>query len=89
MNRYLVIPLACILPLAVGACSTALVTAACQEAAVITQATSPYLIAASPEVKIAVALIGAGAVACGSPEYAAARNVVLAFLASRGVRMPS
>lgn len=87
MKRF-AIPLALILPLALGACPTAQVQTACQDAAVIAQAASPYLIAASPEVKTAVALIGAGAVACGSPEYAAARNVVLAFLASRGIKTP-
>jgi hypothetical protein len=84
MKRYL-IPIVC---LALASCSTAQVQSTCAEAAVIAQAAAPFLVAASPEVKTAVTLLGAGAVACGSPEYAAARGRVLAFLASRGIKTP-
>ena len=73
---------------AATACSTAQVQTACGDAAMLASAASPFLIAASPEVKTAVTLIGAGAVACGTPEYAAARGVVLAFLAQHGVKTP-
>lgn len=71
-----------------GGCQTAQVTTACQEAALIAGAAQPFMIAASPEIQAAVALLGAGAVACGSPQYAAARSAVLAFLAAKGARLP-
>lgn len=87
MNHYLAL-IALALPLALAACLTPQVQSTCQEAAVIAQAAAPFLIAASPEVKTAVTLLGAGAVACGTPEYAAARGRVLAFLAERGIKAP-
>lgn len=89
MNRKILAAL----PLALAAvilasCSTPQVQIACQDTAVITQAAQPFLIAASPEVKTAVMLLGAGAVTCGTPEYAAARDKVLGFLVEHGVRVP-
>jgi len=71
--------------LLLAGCSTTQVQTTCQDAALLAGAAQPFMIAASPEIQAAVALLGAGAVACGSPEYAAARNTVLAFLSSRGL----
>lgn len=82
MKRYL----AAISLLALASCSTAQVQSACGDAAMLAKAAAPFLMAASPEVKTAVGLLGAGAVACGTPEYAAARDKVVAFLAERGVK---
>lgn len=66
-----------------AACSTQqlqTVQTVCNEAGLVLQAAQPFMIAASPEVKAAVALLGAGSVACGSPEAVAAMTTVMTFV---------
>lgn len=72
--------------LALAACSTHQVTASCQDAQAI--AGSPLLVLAPADVQVAASAIKIGGAVCGSPEYAAARDKVLAFLASKGVKLP-
>ena len=65
------------------ACATKDVTNTCQEAAAIASMAQPFMVAASPEIQTVVMLLGAGAVACGTPEYAGMRDLVLGFLSSQ------
>jgi aromatic ring hydroxylase len=77
------------LALSLAACSTAQVQTTCRDTAVILEAAQPFLVAAPPEVQAAITIIGAGTVACDSPQYAAARNQVIAWLIQRGVKLPA
>jgi hypothetical protein len=73
------------LALMLSACSTADVQQRCAEAERILQVAQPFLSAAPASVQIAVTAIGAGTVACGTPQYAEMRETVLAWLRIRGV----
>ena len=68
-------------------CSTADVQRTCAETQDILRVAQPFLVAAPPEVRIAVMALGAGTVACGTPEYAAMREQVLVWLRSKGARI--
>lgn len=83
MNRFLAAVSLCAL---VAACSTAQVQTACERAERVLQVAAPFLSAAPATVQAAATALGAGAYACGTPEYAAARNVVVAWLAQRGIK---
>ena len=72
--------------LTLAACSTQQVMTSCQDAQDI--AGSPLLALAPADVQVAASVIKIGGAVCGSPEYAAARDKVLAFLASNGVKLP-
>ncbi len=68
-------------------CATADVQRTCAETRQILQVAQPFLVAAPPEVRVAVMALGAGTVVCGSAQYAAAREVVIGWLRSRGARL--
>lgn len=71
---------------ALAACSTADVQSTCGRVESILALVAPYVPSAPAEVGVAVATLSARK--CGTPEYAAARERILAFLRSRGVRAP-
>lgn len=83
MNRLIHAALLCAL---LAGCSTSKVQTACESAEAVLQVASPFLAAAPAIVQTAVTLLGAGAYACGTPEYAAAREVVAAWLLQRGFK---
>lgn len=72
---------------ALAACATEKVQTACADAERILQVAAPFLSVAPPSVQLAATMLGAGSHACGSAEYAAAREMVLAFLKQRGVKV--
>lgn len=82
MNRFLAALSLC----ALAACSTASVQSACERAERVLQLAAPFLSAAPASVQLAATALGAGSYACGTPEYAAAREQVLGFLRQRGVK---
>lgn len=67
--------------LALAGCQTAQVTTACHDAQAL--ASSPLLALAPADVQVAASAIKIGGAVCGSPEYAAARDKVVAWLAAR------
>jgi hypothetical protein len=69
-----------------AACSTADVQSTCGRVESILALVAPYVPSAPAEVGVAVVTLGARK--CGTPEYAAARERVLTWLASRGVKAP-
>lgn len=68
-------------------CSTADVQRTCADTQNILQVAQPFLIAAPPEVRIAVMALGAGTYACGTPQYAALREQVIGWLRSKGAKL--
>lgn len=83
MNRFL----AAFLMLALVGCSTVDVQRTCAETQQILQVAQPFLVAAPPEVRVAVMALGAGTVVCGSAQYGAAREVVIGWLRSKGAKL--
>lgn len=83
MNRFLAAITLCAL---VAACSTPQVQSTCERAERILQIASPFLSAAPASVQLAATALSVGTHACGTPEYAAAREHVVGWLASRGIR---
>ncbi len=68
--------------LLLAGCATADVTRTCVETEVMVAHIRPFL-SASPEAALAADAIIFGAVVCGSPQYAAARDTVLAAMGRR------
>lgn len=62
-------------------CSTSEVTSACND--VHTLASSPLFDVAPGEVKLAAVAIRLGAYACGTPEYAQARERILSWVRAK------
>lgn len=72
-----------------AACAPQQVQMVCSEVGLVLQAAQPFMIAASPEVKAAVALLGAGTVACNSPEALAAMTTVQTFVNQMKTKRPA
>ena len=83
MKRYLIPPVALLL----AACSTQQVHDNCVEAEQICRLVKPALDFTPSSVQLAAGGLCGGAYACGTPEYAAAREQVIAWLRSRRVRI--
>lgn len=83
--KRIALALACAASLA--ACSTADVQRTCAETQHVLEVGRPFLAFGPPEVQMAVMLIGAGTYACGTSEYAAARERVIAWLRTKGARI--
>ncbi len=70
-------------PLLLAACETSQVQQTCAEAQQLVAAAAPFLSIAPVEVRVAVMALNAGTVGCQTPEYAALRERVVAWLRSR------
>lgn len=67
--------------LAVAGCATQDVTHSCQETQAVV--TSPVVAIAPPDIAVLVTALRVGSYVCGTPQYAAARDKVLAWVRSK------
>ena len=72
--------------LLLAACTTQQVQNTCADTKLIIGAAQPFLFAAPPEVKAALMIMGAGTYICGTPEYAAARERVVAWIHAQNIK---
>lgn len=79
MRRTLYIGALCVL----AGCSTAQVQDSCTQLRDFAVLAQPYLVGAPPEVRAAATALSVASTACSSPEYAALRESVLAWLRTR------
>jgi len=79
--------LAAALMLGLAACSTVDVQRACVETEQICRLVKPGLDFAPSSVQLATGMLCGGAAICGTPQYAAMREQVIAWLRSKGVRL--
>lgn len=64
--------------LVLGGCQTTQVTTACEDTNALVS--NPLVVLAPPDVQLAVTALKIGSYVCGTPEYAAARERVKAWL---------
>ena len=81
------VALALVCAASLAACSTADVQRTCAETQDILRVAQPFLVAAPPEVRVAVTALGAGTIVCGSAQYASAREVVIGWLRAKGAKI--
>jgi hypothetical protein len=71
-----------------SACTTQEVTLGCKDTNEVLAAVAPFLSAAPGSVQLAVTALSAGSYACGTPQYAAARDVVMAWVKGLAKKAP-